>query len=190
VPLALDWTGSTAIALYALIGAIAAALVIFEYTGRGVRLVVRELRGEPPEPPSVAVSEQISAEIELVQDEGAPHRRLGTIKPRFEIHNGSPDYAIRDVRAGVRLRGWEASKGHQFDWYVAEIAPGQRAEVASVEIPPAMFRDAHESAVAQEAFVFWARFTDASGRFWEVWRDAHTKQAGEQLDPPPLDMPR
>lgn len=66
--------------------------------------------------------------------------------------------------------------GHQFDWYASEIAPLDRRLVKDVEIPPELFRDVHES-VAQEAFVFWARFTDASGRPWEVVRDAHTKQA-------------
>jgi hypothetical protein len=49
-----------------------------------------------------------------------------------------------------------------------------------------MFRDVHES-TNMEAFVVWARFKDVGGRLWEITRDVHTGQAGEQLNPPPLD---
>ena len=82
------------------------------------------------------------------------------------------------MTTGVRRRGGTAE--HQFDWRVSEIEPLGHRDVEDVEIPPEMFRDVHET-VAQEAFVFWARFTDATGRIWEITCDAHTRQAGEQL---------
>jgi hypothetical protein len=83
------------------------------------------------------------------------------------------------VTTGVRRRE-SAAVDHQFGWHASDIEPLGHRTVKDVEIPPEVFRDVHES-VNIEAFVVWARFIDAAGRVWEVTRDAHTKQAGEQL---------
>lgn len=149
---------------------------------RAVRRKVKPEPPEPPIPPLVSIGEQIGASISYAQDEGEAHRHLAWIRPTFEVHNDGADYAIRDVTTGVRRR--DRAGDHQFNWHAPDIPPLTHRRVEGVEIPPAMFRDVHES-VAQDAFVFWARFLAAGGR-WEVTRDAHTKQRGEQLNPPPL----
>ena len=165
-------------------------LVVLAYVAGAEKLYVlwRKLRPEPresPFPPPVYISEQIPSSVSLaVGDDGK--RYLSRIAPMYEIHNGSPEHRIRNVTTDVRRRG-QVRGGHQFDWHEAIIEPGHNAAVRDVEIPPAMFRDVHES-VAMEAFIVWARFTDASGREWEVTRDANTKQAGEQVGPPRLDV--
>ena len=178
--LAFDFTSWYAAIVYVVGGLlvlVAAAEKLYGWS-RSLRRRVLPEPPPPPIPPPVRISDQISANLSYAQDPGAPHRHLARIAPRYTIHNGGGDQAIRDVMTGVRRRG--GTSEHRFDWHASEIDPLGERVVKDVEIPPEMFRDVHES-VAQEAFVFWARFTDASGRVWEVTRDAHTKQAGEQL---------
>jgi hypothetical protein len=153
--------------------------------GRWLYRRARPVRPEPPIPPPVYISEQIGSSTSTAHEPGAPHRHLSRISPRYEIHNGGGDHTIRNVTTGVRRRGSDTG-GHQFDWFASDIQPLKHRLVKDVEIPSAMFRDVHES-VGIEAFVVWARFTDAAGRPWEVTRDAHTKAAGEQLAPPPFE---
>jgi hypothetical protein len=176
---------------YALLAYIAAAYLLWRaFAGQLIndaRAIKRRLRPDAPEPqfpPPVWISDQISASVSYSQTPGTPHRHLSRISPRYEIHNGGPDHAIRNVTTGVRRRGLDRG-GHEFDWHASDIPPASDRTVENVEIPPEMFRDVHES-LGIEAFVVWARFSDVTGRVWEVTRDAHTKAAAEQLDPPSL----
>jgi hypothetical protein len=154
------------------------------------RAVRRKVRPEPPPPPPgppAVTLTSISASTPLTQDEGAPHRRLAAIRPRYEIHNDG-DSPLTDVTIGVRRSG-TVGGGHQFDWNQSVIPPRAHPTVDGVEIPPEMFRDVHES-VAQRAFVFWVRFNDHSGERWEVTRDAGTDQHEYLFRPPPLAQPQ
>jgi hypothetical protein len=190
VLLAFDFTS-----WYAALAYVAAAYLLWRaFAGQLVadaRTVKRKLKPDPPEPqfpPPVFISEQISTSISLAQDADAPHRHLSRISPRYEIHNGGADRKITDVTTGVRRRGFDTG-GHQFDWYASDIRPLDHRTVENVEIPPEMFRDVHES-VNIEAFVVWARFTDVTGRVWEVTRDAHTKAAGSSSPRPRSSLTR
>lgn len=176
-----SWYATTIYVFGGVLVLVAAAEKLYGWS----RWLHRKVRPEPLIPPPVSIGEQISAVRSYAQDEGEPTRHLAWISPRYEIRNDGPDYAIRDVTTGVRRR--DRPGDYQFDWHRPDIPPLTHRTVEGVEIPPKMFRDVHES-VAQEAFVFWARFLAAGGR-WEVTRDAHTKQAGEQFNPPPLERP-
>jgi hypothetical protein len=124
----------------------------------------------PPEAPPVTIG-SIGASISLTQDERESHRRLSSVRPRFEVRNHG-EMPLTRVLAGIRPRGTRGGSW-QLDWFASIVPPRTHALIDGVEIPPEMLDGVHES-VAQRAFTFWVRFNDHRGQRWEVAQDPQT----------------
>jgi hypothetical protein len=173
---AFDWGAWYGIAL-----AVAGAITTF---GGAVVIVVAAWRHvshrvdpQPPRMPDVVLGHP-GAQISLTplhELQEGEHRRLVAVRPTYLIENKEATRSIRDVSTGVRTR--DGSQKHVFDEFQAPlIGAGETVQfIAQESVPVDWLNGVHES-VAQLAFLYWVRFSDADGRRWEVVYDPEARR--------------
>ena len=105
------------------------------------------------------------------------HSKLVRVEPRYPIENKGTS-GVWNVTTGVRAPD---GREHTFEAYKAPlIGAGDTSWVENVgSIPAGLLEGTHESA-AFDAFIYWARLTDADGLEWEVDYDAQTRTISYQ----------
>jgi hypothetical protein len=179
---AFDWGSWYGIAL-AIAGAItsfggAVALVISVW-----RHVSRRIAPEPPRMPDVVLGHP-AAQMSLTplhELQEGEHRRLVAVRPTYLIENKEAARSIRDVSTGVRTG--DGSREHVFEEFQAPlIGAGETVQVIARESIPLDWLDGVHESVAQLAFLYWVRFSDADGRRWMVVYDPETRRCDARSD--------
>jgi hypothetical protein len=163
-----DWTSVPAVVVY--LGALAAAVLAIIALWEKLRPALH------PRRPDVMLGHPGAATSHQV-DEKTGERRLVWSEPGYFIEN-KDDRSIYDVTTGVRVR--DGGEEYPLDGFKAQIFEGKtRQDVANAGRLP-LLDDLPQDPV--EAFLFWARFRDGSGRWWEVVYDpVERSTAGRRL---------
>ncbi len=168
------------------------AAVVLVTADRNMRNKARMMRltvDEPPRPsapqaaparpkqgrrPEVAIGHaggQIST-TPLTELKDGEKSRLTRVDPRYPIENKGAT-GIWNVTTGVRTHD---GREHAFEAYKAQlIGAGETSWVENVGSIPLDFLEGTHQSAAFDAYIFWARFTDADGVDWEAAYDAGTR---------------
>jgi hypothetical protein len=173
----MDWTSGGAIVLYVagVIVTLGGAAAIILAVSRSARDWLRPREpliafGHPTEGPTPFVFWVGGSDTEFErQMQAHEEARLSSLSISYLIENKESQREVRELRTGIRERG--GIREHTFDeCFVQILGPGGDVEVANVRVPDD-FAEGLTSENRGEEFVYWATFTDASGRRWEATCD-------------------
>lgn len=135
----------------------------------------RKLRPPPPVPPMVVFGHpSYSLSVEPLHERRLEQQRLLTKpKPSYLIENKDPSVTVADVTTGVRRKDHRREQTFS-DFRAPAIAPGEKAPVTNVEVPPALFEGLTEEDY-KGTLLFWARFSTDGTRRWEAVYDPETR---------------
>lgn len=124
--------------------------------------VYRRLRPSPPDVlvhgPGAALSHEV--------DPATGKKRWTIVEPSWSIENAD-DKNIYDVKTGLRTRDGEVELPHD-GMQIPLIQARVRQNVRSLRLTKELLDHVAGTESPHLEFIYWARFRDASARWWEV----------------------